>query len=84
MADQTAGVLAGVAGASSVALGAFGAHALKEFLRQRNMLAIWETGVHYHMAHSLALLGVSVCAHARACACVYVNACECTHACMRM
>lgn len=40
-----------------VALGAFGAHALKGALSQE-MLAIWHTAVEYQFWHALALLGV--------------------------
>ena len=39
----------------SVALGAFGAHGLKEIVTV-DRLATWETGVHYHMIHGLGLL----------------------------
>ena len=41
----------------AVALGAFGAHALKARL-DANMLAVFETGVRYQMVHALALLAV--------------------------
>ena len=41
----------------AVALGAFGAHALKARL-DANLLAVFETGVRYQMAHALALLAV--------------------------
>lgn len=52
-----------VFGFLSVALGAFGAHALKEQLGMApNWLAVWETGVQYHMAHALALLFVGLAA----------------------
>jgi uncharacterized membrane protein YgdD (TMEM256/DUF423 family) len=37
----------------AVALGAFGTHALKDRLSP-DMLAVWHTGVEYHLAHSLA------------------------------
>lgn len=47
-------VLAGV----GVALGAFGAHALKARLAP-DMLAVWETGVRYQLVHALALLAVA-------------------------
>ena len=40
----------------SVAIGAFGAHALKSKLEQVGMPAVYETGVHYQMFHSAALL----------------------------
>lgn len=39
----------------AVALGAFGAHALKARLSPE-MLGIWRTGVDYHFYHALALL----------------------------
>ena len=39
----------------SVALGAFGAHGLKDLVAVER-LATWETGVHYHMIHGLGLL----------------------------
>lgn len=39
----------------SVALGAFGAHALEEKLSE-NMLNIWEKAVHYQMFHSLIII----------------------------
>lgn len=41
-----------------VALGAFGAHALKARLSP-DMLAVWETGVRYQLVHALALLAVA-------------------------
>jgi uncharacterized membrane protein YgdD (TMEM256/DUF423 family) len=42
----------------AVALGAFGAHALKARL-DAPMLAVFETGVRYQMVHALALLAVA-------------------------
>jgi len=45
-------------GLLAVALGAFGAHALKERLTP-DMLAVFEVGVRYQMYHALALLGVA-------------------------
>jgi uncharacterized membrane protein YgdD (TMEM256/DUF423 family) len=39
----------------SVALGAFGAHALKGVVSP-HMLENWQTGVHYQMVHALAIL----------------------------
>lgn len=38
-----------------IAIGAFGAHGLKQIVSQ-DSLAIYETGTHYHMYHALALL----------------------------
>jgi uncharacterized membrane protein YgdD (TMEM256/DUF423 family) len=43
----------------SVALGAFGAHALKSKLSP-DMLAVYQTGVQYHMIHALALILVAI------------------------
>jgi uncharacterized membrane protein YgdD (TMEM256/DUF423 family) len=47
-------ILVGLAGASAVALGAFGAHALRGSL-DASALATWHTGVEYHFWHALAL-----------------------------
>lgn len=47
----------------SVALGAFGAHAFKEFLNSTNRLGTYETAVQYQMAHSLALVLVGIILH---------------------
>ena len=46
----------------SVALGAFGAHALKERLSER-YLAIWETAVQYQMFHAVALIAIAILMH---------------------
>lgn len=45
----------------AVALGAFGAHALKSRL-SADLLAVWRTGVEYHFYHALALLLVGLLA----------------------
>jgi len=50
-------LLVGIAGASAVALGAFGAHALRGVVDAHG-LEIWHTGVEYHFWHALALLAV--------------------------
>jgi uncharacterized membrane protein YgdD (TMEM256/DUF423 family) len=50
--------MAAAAGLLAVALGAFGAHGLKERLAPE-MLAVFETGVRYQMYHALALLAVA-------------------------
>jgi len=44
-----------LSGLASVALGAFGAHALRGSLDER-MQHVFETGVHYQMTHSIALI----------------------------
>jgi uncharacterized membrane protein YgdD (TMEM256/DUF423 family) len=48
------GVLAGLAGASAVLLGAFGAHALRSVL-DADHRELWHTAVQYHFWHALAL-----------------------------
>ena len=49
-----AGLLIGVAGASAVLLGAFGAHALRDVLDMHSR-DLWQTAVNYHVWHALAL-----------------------------
>jgi uncharacterized membrane protein YgdD (TMEM256/DUF423 family) len=51
--------IASVLGASGVAIGALGAHALKETLTKRGTLASFQTGVTYHIFHALAILSLS-------------------------
>ena len=50
-----------VAGAIAVALGAFGAHGLKDRI-SAEFLAIFETGVRYQMYHALALVALGLLA----------------------
>jgi uncharacterized membrane protein YgdD (TMEM256/DUF423 family) len=49
--------------AAGVALGAFGAHALKARM-PAEMLAVWNTGVQYHLWHALGMILVALCATA--------------------
>jgi len=51
-------VLGSLSGLIAVALGAFGAHSLRDRLAA-DLLAVFETGVRYHMFHALALLGAA-------------------------
>jgi uncharacterized membrane protein YgdD (TMEM256/DUF423 family) len=51
----------GLAALAAVVLGAFGAHALKSRL-SAEMLAVWHTGVEYHVYHALGLLAVGLAA----------------------
>jgi len=44
---------------AAVALGAFGAHGLKTMV-SADMLAVWETGVIYHLVHGLGLLIIAL------------------------
>jgi uncharacterized membrane protein YgdD (TMEM256/DUF423 family) len=51
--------IAAVFGFFAVALGAFGAHGLRQFLTP-DLLAIYHTGVLYHFVHTLSLLGFGI------------------------
>ena len=53
--------MAGTLGFSAVALGAFGAHGLRDRLAPP-MLEIYRTGVLYHLVHALAVLAVALAA----------------------
>lgn len=48
--------VAAVLGFIGVALGAFGAHGLKETLANFNTAAIWQTAVLYNLVHAVAAL----------------------------
>lgn len=54
--------IGGIAMALAVALGAFGAHGLKNMLT-KEMLDIFETGVRYHFYHAIGLLVLGLIAH---------------------
>jgi uncharacterized membrane protein YgdD (TMEM256/DUF423 family) len=56
--DKVFFVLGSLSAGIAVALGAFGAHALKLRLSPE-MLAVYETGVRYQLTHALALLAVA-------------------------
>jgi uncharacterized membrane protein YgdD (TMEM256/DUF423 family) len=56
--DRLFFVLGSASAGIAVALGAFGAHALKAHLSPE-MLAVYDTGVRYQMFHALALLAVA-------------------------
>ena len=47
--------LSAICGFLAVALGAFGAHGLKEVLARYDTAAIWETAVFYHFIHTVML-----------------------------
>jgi len=53
--------LGGINAALVVMLGAFGEHGLKAKLTAE-MLAVYQTGVHYHLFHALGLLAVGLVA----------------------
>lgn len=54
-------IVGAIFGFLGVALGAFGAHGLKQMVGTEQ-LAVWQTGVQYQMYHSLALLSVPLLA----------------------
>jgi len=53
--------IGGAAALLAVALGAFGAHALKSRIPP-DMLAVWQTGIEYHVFHALGLVAVGIVA----------------------
>lgn len=55
MSPATATRCAAAAGLLAVALGAFGAHGLKEVLTQNGTTTIWEKAVFYHFIHAVML-----------------------------
>ena len=56
--SRTFAIWGAILGFFAVALGAFGAHALRERLSSES-LAIFQTGVQYQMTHALALLALA-------------------------
>jgi uncharacterized membrane protein YgdD (TMEM256/DUF423 family) len=57
MQHRVALALAGILGATGVAMGAFGAHALRATLEAAGTRSAWETGVSFQLVHAVALLG---------------------------
>jgi uncharacterized membrane protein YgdD (TMEM256/DUF423 family) len=55
MNSATATRIAAIAGLLAVALGAFGAHGLKDLLAHNGTAAIWEKAVFYHFIHAVML-----------------------------
>jgi len=56
MTPRAATQVAGITGFLAIALGAFGAHALKGLLESNHMREIWNTAVLYHLVHVPVLL----------------------------
>ena len=50
---------ASIMGATGVAAGAFGAHALKDVLTKRGTTSSWNTAVFYQLMHATAILALS-------------------------
>lgn len=59
MTSNLATRVSALTGFLAVALGAFGAHALKGVLAQNNTEAVWETAVLYHFIHGLILFALA-------------------------
>ena len=55
-------LIAGVLGASGVAAGAFGAHALEGMVTAER-LAVWETAAYYHLIHAVAVMVLALQSH---------------------
>lgn len=60
MNPQRALGIAGILGFTGVALGAFGAHGLKSLLAELGTRDRWETAVHYHLLHTVAIFAAAV------------------------
>ncbi len=58
--QKTILLLASALGALTVAIGAFGAHALAPMLQASNRVDTFETAVKYQMYHTLALLAIGL------------------------
>jgi len=56
--SMTIATLAAISGLLGVALGAFGAHGLQDRI-PADLLAIYDTGVRYHLVHALAMLAAA-------------------------
>lgn len=54
-------LLGAISGFLAVAAGAFGAHALQSRL-DANSLSIFQTAAHYHLVHSVAIIGAALAA----------------------
>jgi uncharacterized membrane protein YgdD (TMEM256/DUF423 family) len=55
MTHRPAARIAAILGLLAVALGAFGAHSLKDLLLRNETAAIWEKAVFYHFIHTIML-----------------------------
>ncbi|MBO1110941.1 DUF423 domain-containing protein [Bordetella petrii] len=59
MTDRQLTILAALNMIAAVGAGAFGAHGLKRMLAP-DLLAVWQTGVLYHLVHALGLFVVAL------------------------
>jgi uncharacterized membrane protein YgdD (TMEM256/DUF423 family) len=60
MKSQSLLLTAGMLGLTGVALGAFGAHALRERLALEGTRSAWDTAVHYHLLHAAVVFGAAI------------------------
>ncbi len=60
MTSRVTLIVAAIAGATGVALGAFGAHGLKALLLEKGTTISWETAARYHLLHAVALVALAV------------------------
>ncbi len=58
MSKKVKMIMAGLSGLTTVALGAFGAHGLKNIISE-NYLEVYKTGIFYHLIHSVVLLALA-------------------------
>ena len=61
MTSTLATRIAAMMGLLAVALGAFGAHGLKDLLAQSGTAGIWEKAVFYHFIHAVMLFVLAEC-----------------------
>jgi len=59
MSDRQLAILAALNMIAAVGAGAFGAHGLKRII-DPELLAVWQTGVLYHLVHALGLFAVAL------------------------
>ena len=59
MTSATAFRISAACGFLAVALGAFGAHGLKNTLALNDTLAVWQTAALYHLVHAAVMLAVA-------------------------
>ncbi|MFD4836725.1 DUF423 domain-containing protein [Achromobacter sp. NPDC058515] len=59
MTDRQLTILAALNLMAAVGAGAFGAHGLKRMLTPE-LLAVWQTGVLYHLVHALGLFAIAL------------------------
>lgn len=59
MNHRTTLLTASLLGLTGVALGAFGAHALRETLLERGTSVAWETAARYHLIHAVVVLAAA-------------------------